>query len=587
MVYFFVCEDYISFQTYLNKIIYCYCWYILLIVLFPVIRFFIKSKQFILMCLMNLGFILWHYYLEAYTLFFCDTATFLDFSSITTFSNILDFNLSFTISPISFSFSFLVLIIGFSTNLYLLNYFKGEADELGFIFWINAFIISMLFLILSNNFFSLFLGWELIGLTSFFLINFWHNKRSTLKSSFKAFSFNLFSDLLLLGAFVIFYQITHTSDISAFIYIVTWESASHSNLLNFGILLLIGCASIKSVQIIGHLWLPDSMEAPVPASALIHSATLVSAGIYLLTRFNYLLLLFNWTPILIFVGSLTAAYGGVVAAAQTDMKKLLAYSTMSHCGFLMILVACSNFYALVTYLFLHGLFKASTFYCAGSFIRIYGSQDTRVMGGNNNFFVGEFILLLICAGNLAGLPLSIGVLYKNFFLSINFFYNINLLSGGLIFLGLLTGIIYFYRLVYYSYFDLTKSNALSAYEILEVTTIKFRTFHGFTNITHLIATIILLFFSFFIFGCVLWMVNLSFVQHEVGIFNNFISTSLLQIAIHLYTTNLLYFYFIYLILIFVLIFCTWRYQIIWSFKFEFIFISVFCILIFSFFTVFF
>ena len=97
---------------------------------------------------------------------------YVDFSSLTLFTNILDFNISFALTPISFAFSFLVLIIGFCTNIYILNYFKGEADESGFIFWINSFVISMLILILANNFFTLFLGWELIGFTSFFLINF-------------------------------------------------------------------------------------------------------------------------------------------------------------------------------------------------------------------------------------------------------------------------------------------------------------------------------------------------------------------------------------------------------------------------------
>ena len=160
------------------------------------------------------------------------------------------------------------------------------------------------------------------------------------------------------------------------------------------------------------------MEAPVPASALIHSATLVSAGIYLLLRFNILLVYREWDLYIVGLGAITGSYGGIVAAAQTDMKKLLAYSTMSHCGFLMLLVGLGNFHILVVYLFLHGIFKAATFFCAGSFIRLYGSQDTRVMGGGQRFFAGDATLLLICASNLCGLPLTIGVLYKSFFMKI-------------------------------------------------------------------------------------------------------------------------------------------------------------------------
>lgn len=128
------------------------------------------------------------------------------------------------------------------------------------------------------------------------------------------------------------------------------------------------------------------MEAPVPASSLIHSATLVSAGVYLLLRFFPVILYSELQNVILFSGALTCAYGGLVAAAQTDMKKLLAYSTMSHCGFLYVLISFNNEYITVLYLFLHGLFKAGTFFCVGSFIRLYGTQDSRLMGGAHQFF---------------------------------------------------------------------------------------------------------------------------------------------------------------------------------------------------------
>ncbi|MCB1713014.1 MAG: hypothetical protein KDH96_11220 [Candidatus Riesia sp.] len=156
------------------------------------------------------------------------------------------------------------------------------------------------------------------------------------------------------------------------------------------------------------------------------------------------------------LGSITALYGGIVSASQTDMKKLLAYSTMSHCGFLMILVSFLNFYILIIYLFLHGLFKASTFFCAGSFIRIYGSQDTRLMGGAQRFFMTDSLLLLVCAGNLCGLPFTIGVLYKTYFLTALLCNNISFIAIGCIVIGMLMGNIYFFRLTYYAIFDLIK-----------------------------------------------------------------------------------------------------------------------------------
>jgi len=160
------------------------------------------------------------------------------------------------------------------------------------------------------------------------------------------------------------------------------------------------------------------MEAPVPASALIHSATLVSAGIYLLLKFFNLFLFLNYTFFIIIVGAVTCAYGGIISASQTDMKKLLAYSTMSHCGFLYITISFGYFFLTIIYLFLHGIFKAATFYCVGSFIRVYKTQDIRLMGTGYLILPTDSILLIICAFNLGGLPFSIGYIYKSFFFKV-------------------------------------------------------------------------------------------------------------------------------------------------------------------------
>jgi len=212
----------------------------------------------------------------------------------------------------------------------------------------------------------------------------------------------------------------------------------------------------KSAQLFGHLWLPDSMEAPVPASALIHSATLVSAGIYLLLRFTPLVCTSNFHLLAIFVGSITAAYGAIISASQTDMKKLLAYSTISHCGFLFVTVGTQMYAATIIYLFLHGLFKALTFFCAGSFIRVAGSQDTRFMGSLNRVLPVDTIFLIICSFNLGGLPFSVGYLYKSIFISSMLSTNTTLFCFGLCIVGLLSSIVYVYRLVFYSAFDVSK-----------------------------------------------------------------------------------------------------------------------------------
>jgi len=196
------------------------------------------------------------------------------------------------------------------------------------------------------------------------------------------------------------------------------------------------------------------MEAPVPASSLIHSATLVSAGVFLLLRFNTLVL--PYSDFILFLGAITASYGGVCAAAQTDVKKLLAYSTMSHCGFLFVLVAFNDCYVTIVYLFLHGLFKASTFFCVGSFIRLYGTQDTRMMGGGSHFFLGDSFLLLVCSINLCGLPFTIGIAYKLFFFKVLFLSKFTAVIVGMLYVAMLSSLVYFYRLVAYSVFDSLK-----------------------------------------------------------------------------------------------------------------------------------
>lgn len=451
-----------------------------------------------------------------------------------------------------------------------LNYFKNEADDLGFLFWINSFVLSMVILILSDNFFTLFLGWELIGLTSFFLINFWNSRRATLKSSFKALSFNLVSDLSLLAAFIILYNIFNTSNISELNSQFLVIALVDNNSLIWAGLLIILCASIKSVQFIGHLWLPDSMEAPVPASALIHSATLVSAGIFLLLRFKDLFFLTNLEELIILLGSFTAAYGGVVSASQTDVKKLLAYSTMSHCGFLFSLSGFGDTKITIVYLILHGLFKAGTFFCVGSFIRIYGTQDTRLMGNSAQFYWGDSILLLLCASNLAGLPLTIGLMYKAFFFKILFTSKLSIFSSGFFFLALLMGVVYFFRLTYYIIFDNLKMVWTAypfVYEALNNRDLKdprisfYRKHHWESRLATLSnwTVVALLLIAAFYFYRTINFYELTNIRSGEFCSTTSLTTEHLYIYYnYFYRFYLIYFYIIYLIMILLISFLTWR-----------------------------
>lgn len=442
--------------SFLPYVSYFYSFYLVILALYPFFRFLSGMRGFLTLTIISLGSLLASLLSNFYNIVFLEQTLYLEFCTYTFHLNTIELALSLSLNLLGYLFFLLVTIIGFATNLYTLNYFKNEADESLFLFWLNSFIAGMSLLVLAGNFFTLFLGWELIGLTSFFLINFWTTRRATLKSSFKAFSFNLVSDIALLGAFINFYIVFGTTDITFFVALT--EICGSSGVLNlkFGVLCLIVCASIKSVQIIGHLWLPDSMEAPVPASSLIHSATLVSAGVYLLLRFYTILELTDTLWIVLVLGSLTCAYGGVVAAVQTDMKKLLAYSTMSHCGFLYVTIYCGYFYITITYLFLHGLFKAATFYCVGSFVRSYRTQDIRWMGCGARIMPFDSIALIFCAINLGGLPFTIGYTYKYYLFKTLLLNEFTLGCFGFIIIGMLSSLGYVFRLIYYPNFDFWK-----------------------------------------------------------------------------------------------------------------------------------
>ena len=557
---------YIYIWTTPNELLFGFLFYFFTLVIFFFARFHIFAKKFIVIVTFNLIYLIYQYLLLYLSNLQHNLNIYFELLNFTQNTGLIDFNLSFQLNNLTYMFSFLVLSIGFCTNIYALNYFKNEADEMGFLFWLNAFILSMLILVLSANFLTLFLGWELIGFTSFFLINFWQSRRATLKSSFKAFSFNLISDILLLTSLVILYLNLHTTSIKTAVDTLMLPGINNCGWVKFSALCLILCASIKSVQIIGHLWLPDSMEAPVPASSLIHSATLVSAGVFILLRFNNLVEVYQ--TLILTLGCITAAYGGVVAAAQTDVKKLLAYSTMSHCGFLFILVSFGDCYITIVYLFLHGLFKASTFFCVGSFIRTYGTQDTRMMGGGAKILWADTFLLFFCSANLCGLPLTIGITYKSYFFKTLFYNYFNILHVGLIYIALLSSLVYFYRLIFYSTFDSWK-NILGTSPLLYHSLkprgyrriwmhkeyfrhSRISTFSIWYSLFFLVFFAFCVYFNIFYFNSTIFR-NADLID-TLYLKSNIISNYFLNF----YKVYLIYFYLFYLLIIILVIFLTWR-----------------------------
>lgn len=354
----------------------------------------------------------------------------------------------------SISYITLTNIIGLWALLFATNYMRNEPRILNFLNLLYMFLISMILLLASGNFPTLMLGWELIGCFSFLLINFWTTRIGTAKSAFKAFFFNKLSDVSLIVAFlilIIFLPNTFTFNFTNLyllesVYINMCGGVFQIN--NLFIMGLLICSFCKSAQFGFHVWLPDSMEAPVPASALIHSATLVSAGIFLLGRIDYITTI-NWVSIsLVLWCSFTALYGGIVAAYQTDLKKILAYSTISHCGFLFLLVIYNNLFVLVLYLHLHGWFKSYSFMSAGNIISKYlGYQDYRRMGGSIGFNTLEILVLVISISCLGGLPFFLGFFNKHFLLFLTYEY-INWIAFIFINLAAFTGLFYTLKTIY-------------------------------------------------------------------------------------------------------------------------------------------
>lgn len=375
-------------------------------------------------------------------------------------------NFELYIDSLSYGYILLTLTIALFVFIYTFSYFRYEPNVDRLLLLINLFVISMLLLVSSGNFFVLFLGWELIGLTSFFLINFWSTRISTLKAAFKAMTFNKYSDVSLFIALLITYLATYESNflvINSQLHIyqnLTTHFGSYEfsyiELISFFILI---AAFIKSAQFGTHIWLPDSMEAPVPASALIHSATLVSAGVFLVLRFSPIFELSLYADyILTIVGSFTAFFGGWCAVFQSDTKRILAYSTLSHCGFLMATCATKVPELTMFYLYVHGFFKAAVFLCVGNLIRFSNNyQDFRRMGNIWKYMPFECIAALVCLLNLAGLPFTLGFYIKHILFS-SMAQN-KLLTALVVFFivtAAIAGLIYSTKLYFYIFFDFKK-----------------------------------------------------------------------------------------------------------------------------------
>ncbi len=273
--------------------------------------------------------------------------------------------------------------VGFLIHLFAAWYMSGEEGVTRFYAWMNLFVFSMLLLVLGDNLLLLFLGWEGVGLCSYGLIGHYYRSHANGQAAFKAFVVTRIGDVFLaLGLFLIFMELG-TLDIRTVLELAPQAWAQSSTTANLAALLVLGGALGKSAQVPLHTWLPDAMAGPTPVSALIHAATMVTAGVYLIARLHGLFLLAPDVLLLVgVIGAVSLLLAAFAALAQTDIKRVLAYSTMSQIGYMFLALGVGAFDAAIFHLVTHAFFKALLFLSAGAvIISCHHEQDMRRLGG--------------------------------------------------------------------------------------------------------------------------------------------------------------------------------------------------------------
>ena len=365
----------------------------------------------------------------------------------------IDFKLM--IDPLTAVMLLVVTGVGFLIHIYSIGYMHGDRSYSRFFAYLNLFMFSMLLLVLSSNLVLMFVGWEGVGLCSYLLIGFWYEKDSAANAGKKAFITNRVGDYgFLLGLFLLASAFAAkgvlTLDFTAM--------AAHISLISpriltlIGILLFVG-ATGKSAQLPLYVWLPDAMEGPTPVSALIHAATMVTAGVYMIARMNFLYVLApDALEVVAIVGGLTALYAATIGLVQNDIKRVLAYSTISQLGYMFVGVGVGAFSAGIFHLMTHAFFKALLFLGAGSVIHaLSGEQDMRKMGGLKDKIPVTHAVFLAAALAISGIPGLSGFFSKDSILAAAYG------SGHTVIwlLGFITALLtafYIFRLIYMTFY---------------------------------------------------------------------------------------------------------------------------------------
>jgi NADH-quinone oxidoreductase subunit L len=327
----------------------------------------------------------------------------------------LDIQLNVLVDPLSVYMCLVVTGISTLIHLYSLAYMGSDRGYARFFSYLNFFVFSMLLLVLAGNFALLIVGWAFVGFASYALISYWYRRETATRAGMKAFVINVVGDVgLVLAAFFVF------RELGTFDYLASFDAARESFTTNEGVvvaicLLICVGAFAKSAQIPFHTWLPDAMEGPTPVSALIHAATMVTAGVYLIARmFPFFELAPTAADIAAFVGLATLLIAATIALAVTDLKRIIAYSTMSQIGYMIVGVSIGAYGAGLFHLMTHAFFKALLFMAAGSVIAAMANrQNIDLMGGFRRALPFTSKLLIVGALALAAFPLTSGFFSKD------------------------------------------------------------------------------------------------------------------------------------------------------------------------------
>lgn len=335
----------------------------------------------------------------------------------------VDFKIGFLIDQLTATMMVVVTFVSWMVHIYTIGYMHDDPGYQRFFSYISLFTFSMLMLVMSNNFLQLFFGWEAVGLVSYLLIGFWYTRDTAIYANLKAFLVNRVGDFgFLLGIAAVLMYFSSLDYVTVFEQAPTladtkiqiWGDAEWSLMTVTCLLLFVGAMG-KSAQVPLHVWLPDSMEGPTPISALIHAATMVTAGIFMVARMSPLFE-FSTTAlsVVLIIGAITAFFMGLLGLVQHDIKRVVAYSTLSQLGYMTVALGASAYSAAIFHLMTHAFFKALLFLAAGSvIIGMHHEQDMRKMGGLRKYMPITAITCLIGSLALIGFPGFAGFFSKD------------------------------------------------------------------------------------------------------------------------------------------------------------------------------